>query len=221
MCEIIKWLFDNLNEVSVVIDFLCMIATTIAVIVAIVANKNASKSLNYSLRIHEQSKNIDLFDKRVSVISEIETKLDAPKLGLQLLFDENIMKLYDNYIDSARDYSNAQHNMRTYEHELETLYNESDTRSPFEKMKKMERQLNEFDNEKSEEYISLFKEFKTLCDKNIHSHLSVENDSDLEVYDFIELSKDLRDSRKKYTESKKILIEEMKSFVQKSISPIQ
>ena len=55
-----------------IISFISTIVAFVAVIVAIAANKKASQSLNYSLKMQEQSKNIDLFEKRVAVIDEIK-----------------------------------------------------------------------------------------------------------------------------------------------------
>ena len=83
--NLLEWFATNKECISMIVDILGTIATVAAVIVAIVANCKASKSIKYSLRIQEQSKNIDLFEKRVSLIDEIQKELNSFQLTLPTL----------------------------------------------------------------------------------------------------------------------------------------
>lgn len=80
---------DIINTVST----LCSLS---AVIVALFANFSASKALNCSLKMQEQSKNIELFDQRIGVIDSLQQDNMPSETRITLLFnyDENIYMLY-------------------------------------------------------------------------------------------------------------------------------
>lgn len=71
-----------------------VIATTAAVFVALAANHNSSKQLKKALQMHEQSKSIGLFDRRINVLKEVELHNKTDVLLLKVLFTENISKSY-------------------------------------------------------------------------------------------------------------------------------
>ena len=72
IATIAEWMTTNKECISLVIDILGTIATVAAVFVAIVANCKSNQSLKYSLKMQEQAKNVDLFDRRISIITDIQ-----------------------------------------------------------------------------------------------------------------------------------------------------
>lgn len=73
---------------------LSAVATAIAVIVALRANRKTTLQMRDTLRAQEQSKNLELFDKRVKIIHDIEDDLEVSDLEVCLLFNQRIISVY-------------------------------------------------------------------------------------------------------------------------------
>jgi len=59
------------DEIGILCSIIGTVATIIAVCVAIRANKQTAESLRYSLRMQEQSKNLNLYESRMRVLLNI------------------------------------------------------------------------------------------------------------------------------------------------------
>ena len=94
--SIVEWISANRECFSMTIDIIGTIATVAAVIVAIVANHKANQSIKYSLKMQEQSKNIDLFEKRVALINDIKENNTADSVVLKLLYQED-ERIFESY----------------------------------------------------------------------------------------------------------------------------
>ena len=89
MCE------ETLTIVEIVVDIIATIATVSAVIIAVWANKQTQQELKQSLIIQEQAKNVDLFDRRVNLLDNIEKDTLISETHLKVLFDNNVINLYN------------------------------------------------------------------------------------------------------------------------------
>lgn len=76
-------------------DELGVIATVLAVIVALYANRKATQELKSALKMQEQSKNVSLLDKRIELAEKIQTGKSVSELTLQVLFNDEIFKHYN------------------------------------------------------------------------------------------------------------------------------
>lgn len=103
MCvaDIVKFDFPiGWNELGV-------IATVLAVIVALYSNRKATKQLKSALEIQEQSKNVGLLDKRIELTEKIRSNKSVPEWTLRVLFDNNAnivghYTAWQNYLSEAR-----------------------------------------------------------------------------------------------------------------------
>lgn len=98
-------------------DELGVIATVLAVVVALVANKKASEQLKSALEMQEQSKNVGLLDKRVELAEAIQSGKSVSEMTLRVLFNDEIVKHYKawkNYL-TKKVYA---------EHDLDRFYAE-------------------------------------------------------------------------------------------------
>lgn len=79
-------------------DELGVIATVAAVVVALRANCKATTQLKSALKMQEQSKNVELMDKRLAIAEEIQREKRVPELTLKVLFDNEIFEQYQKWI---------------------------------------------------------------------------------------------------------------------------
>ena len=80
-------------------DEVATIATSVAVIVALFANVNSNKQLKKALQMHEQTKNLGLFDRRLDLLSRILdddaiSEVSDDEVGL--FFNNTILKKVQN-----------------------------------------------------------------------------------------------------------------------------
>lgn len=88
-------------------DELGVIATVLAVIVALYSNRKATKQLKSALEIQEQSKNVGLLDKRIELTEKIRSNKSVPEWTLRVLFDNNAdivghYTAWQNYLSEAK-----------------------------------------------------------------------------------------------------------------------
>lgn len=79
------------------IEAISAIATLAAVIVALSANKKSNEQLKKAIEMHEQSKNISLFEKRLSLLNAILNSGTVSTVSpdeVELLFNDEIKKLF-------------------------------------------------------------------------------------------------------------------------------
>lgn len=81
---------DIINIISTLFAFL-------AVAVAVSSNAKAQKQILTSIALQEQAKNVDLFEKRIALLEELQRNDSVPELRLGLLFNENINHEYNAF----------------------------------------------------------------------------------------------------------------------------
>ena len=199
-----------------IISVISTLVALVAVIVAIVANCKSSKSLKYSLKMQEQSKNIDLFEKRVSVIDEIKKNDKTSKLHLELLFDDAITSEYTTMIHYFNNWRNAHHDLDVYSGIIEVMDGEGGYTSPMSELMDAEQTLNllECPDDK------ILANFEALCDKYQITYSETKEPEDTKVYNYKDLSIKIVSTEREYKNQKKKLLDLMQGFIKKSISPV-
>ena len=199
-------------------DIISVISTLVAlgaVIVAIVANCKASESLKYSLKMQEQSKNIDLFEKRVAIIDEIKKKGEASKLHLELLFDNKIVHEYEKTRKCFQYFEEAHHDYYIYGRILEEMDGDGDYTSPLAELQDAMNTLEKLNYPTKEA-----KNFEALCYKYQITHSESGEDEDIKVYNYKDLSERIASTETVYKKQRKELLDLMQKFIKNSISPI-
>lgn len=191
------------------------IATVAAVVVALFANRNANKQLRAALKIQEQAKNVDLFDRRVSILSDIQESEETPELPLQLLFDESICMSYRKLREFVESSNSILHDISTYTNIMVMSDGEGGYTSPIAEIIDFERKL-----EESNYPTDKVDEFNKLCDKYQITYSETNEAKDAKVYNYKELSRELSLANEARQKQKDDLISAMKDFIQKSISPV-
>ena len=216
--NLLEWFATNKECISMIVDILGTIATVAAVIVAIVANCKASKSIKYSLRIQEQSKNIDLFEKRVSLIDEIQKEGKTDKMVLELLFQEKneIVEAYNELQKLISTKNDLEYDLDVYEAVCKNSDGEGGFVSPVDDMKFFESQL-----EMSGYPEDKVKEFEKLCSDNQITYSETGKPEDAKVYNYLDLSNKIGQINTSIENQKKNLLKLMQTFIQQTITSIK
>jgi len=186
-----------------------VIATTATVIVALYANRKATKQLKSALDMQEQSKNIELFDKRVSLTEAIGQGNPVSDMSLSLLFDEKIYTQYQKIHDLQVQRKNAEQDKKDFFYLIET------TPEVKEKIEKYEEIMSHPDCP-----TEVFEEFKEYCKSQEISYSITRLNDDIKTYNYSEISfriDTLSSSIKSMQES---LTSLMKKLISESIKPL-
>lgn len=206
---------ESVDCISLVIDILSTIATVVAVIVAIVANRKATQSIKYSLKMQEQSKSVDLFDKRIAIIEEIKSNYTTSRLHLDLLFDEDISKEYANLLDCLTSLTQAKDDLDVYCDNLDAADGEGGFVSPVDELENAFEMLEKLEFPPDE--VSAFEE---LC-RNHEITFSVSGKKeDVKVYNYKDIIDAINYAQDKLGKQRKKLVKDMQEFVKKSISSL-
>ena len=196
-------------------DEIGVIATVAAVVVALFSNAHANKQLKAALQIQEQSKNVDLFDKRVAILSEIAENNETSELPLRLLFDKTIVDAYTKLRTSVTAKEAADHDMKVYESIMRCQDGEGGYTSPIAELLYFEQQLEEhnYPEDRLEEYIA-------LCKKHEIIHSETGDADDGKVYNYRDLSNIIGKANIDVENKKTAVLELMQSYIKRSISPV-
>lgn len=99
---------------SDIISASASIFTFVAVIVAIIGNKNGRKQLKASLKIQEQSKNVELLDQRIAIVEAIKRDDAVSSLKVRLLFSEKVYRSYQELLEAKKQEVRARSDERKY-----------------------------------------------------------------------------------------------------------
>lgn len=196
-------------------DEIGTIATVAAVVVALFANRNANKQLKAALKIQEQSKNVDLFDKRVAIMTEIKEKNVTAELQLQLLFDKTIVDAYAELCVSISAQQVAEHDMKVYENLLRHPDGEGGYTSLIAQLQDTERLLDEHNYPEDR-----VKEYDELCDKHKCFYTETGRSEDAKWYNYKDLSNAIGKAIKTVEANKNVVLNLMQEYIKQSISPV-
>ena len=99
---------------SDIISASASLATFIAVIVAMVGNRNGSKQLKASLKIQEQSKNVELLELRIKIIESLKNNDQVSQVKIKLLFSEEVYQTYQKFLKAINANQQANADERKY-----------------------------------------------------------------------------------------------------------
>ena len=196
-----------------IINIVSTLAALAAVAVSLVANGKASKSLRYSLKMQEQSKSIDLFDKRVAIIEEIKQNNKASRLHLELLFNKSIINEYDTMLKHFQTWRNAHHDLNIYL-DLIKEYDEDRFLSFMDEIEDAERRLETENSSDAEKY------FEDLCKKYEIFYNETKEPEGEKIYNYNDLTAEMALTERQFNDQKKVLLDLMQRFIYESILPI-
>ena len=194
---------------------LSAIATALAVILALWSNHKTTQQMHDALRMQEQSKNLELFDKRVNVIHTLEIGEEPSALEVQLLFNQNIVDSYNEWKKLEAKQKSYRNDLKTYEFLISEACEAQDKPSPLGDIHsaKWIMEQSDFQDDK-------VKAYEELCNDNeISSSYGSPND-EWRTYNFKTLSDSINESQRAVEDSLSKLIAEMSSFVQTSITSL-
>ncbi len=202
MCIVIKW--------SDIISTVSTIATVIAVIIALNANKKAEKQLVLALKMQEQSKNVDLFDKRVELMEKADelskqiTGNDAKMVvRIKILFDGTTSQKVDELLKIKEERSNL------YLIKCK-MWEEYFKKNNFNKKSDMQDAIKNYENKE----IALEKLIE-ISSRHTLTFGTMEN------INYGEIVREIDEKSSKINEKLKEIKEYMELFILKSIEPVK
>lgn len=196
-------------------DELGVIATTIAVIVALVANHNANVQLKKSLQMHEQTKGVELLDERIDFVNRMDLDEPIQMMKFEILFDENIIKSYSTLMDLKKKLRRIEREINDYDVLISKEYgNRMDDNAPMTIIKRAEAETY---REPVEEKIQ---EFENICKKYEYTLVPNGQEQEEKVLNYKTLRESESQTNNEIREHKKKLHSDMVEFIKKSIAPL-
>lgn len=198
---------------------LSAIATTIAVIIAVFANLNSNKQLKKALQMHEQSKNIAFFDRRIVLVENVKNNKSISLSEIKLLFNKEVleaMRLYHESHNELNEIEKSRHNFWYFFDERYKFLSEKD---------KLKQQILATGNavlnarKKGEVDLKAENDFKELCEENI-MEWTPPLDESKKTLNYYQIFFDLQKAKEIENQRKYSLIYKMEEYILKSIQPI-
>lgn len=196
-------------------DELGVIATVVAVIVALVANRKSSKQLKSALEMQEQSKNVELLDRRVEMAEAIQSGKSVSELTLRVLFDDEIVKHYKAWKDHLTKKVYA-------EDDLEKFYDKTKTRDGAGGyITKVKDNFEHFMAAMSRPDCpqQVFDDYQKYCDKHIVYLLDRENRERIS-YNHSEIKTRIKDAIEGAKKEQALTLQLVETFISDSIQPV-
>lgn len=194
---------------------LSAVATAVAVIVALWANRKTTQQMRDALRAQEQSKNLELFDKRVKIIHDIEEHRDISDLEVQLLFTKEVVATYENLKKVKSEKDKCCDDLETYKFLIDVACENEGTSSPLPQIaqaKWIMEQLH-YPQDRVEEY-------ERLCKENEISSSYGASNEEWRTYNYKTISDNIDKAQESVKECEEKLIAEMRNFVKASIASL-
>lgn len=196
-------------------DELSAVFTTLAVIVALWANHNSNKQLKSTLQMHEQSKSVELLDKRIDLLRKIEADDISVDLEIQVLFNDKITQNFRALKKLHSDLQEYGKELETYSELLQEAYDKPDEEDPIFRLNHAEAKMAFF--EYSQDAVDKFEE---LCRKyEIRSTLGAP-EGEYKTYNYKEISNSIATTKDSISTCKAKLTEDMMTFIKKSLEPL-
>lgn len=196
-------------------DELGVIATVVAVIVALVANRKSSKQLKSALEMQEQSKNVGLLDRRVETAEAIQSGKSVSEITLQVLFNDEIVKHYKawkNYL-TKKVYA---------EHDLDRFYaafRESDGAGGYIPGAKDKFEQFMSDMSRPDCTQQVFDDYEKYCSDHV-VYLPDGEDGKSIPYNHSEITDRISDATTKAKKEQELTLQLMEKFISDSIQPV-
>lgn len=194
---------------------LSAIATAFAVILALWSNHKTTQQMHDALRMQEQSKNIELFDKRVHIIRTLEIGDEPSDLEVRLLFNQNILNGYNKWKKLKAEQESYRDDLETYKFLISEACEAQGKPLPLRDIYSAKWIMEQSDFQED-----TVKKYEDLCkDNEISSSYGSPND-EWRTYNFKTISDSINESQRVIDSCLKKLIVEMSSFVQTSITSL-
>lgn len=205
---------DCFDIVSTVIEGISSLATVAAVIVALCANKKSNEQLIKALEMHEQTKSIELLDKRIILLRNIEADDFSKNLEFQMLFDENIYESFCWLKMLCEQLKGHESDMKKYCEFLQYPLNDNEE-DPLLLLQQAQMEANSPQASQDAE-----QNFENLCKKYERISSPDITESECKVYNYKEISDLISMTNEAICICKSKLIADMKEFIQKSLEPL-
>lgn len=194
-------------------DELGVIATTVAVVVALAANYNSNKQLKKALQMHEQVKSIELLDKRIAWVRKIDMDEMPSDLEFSVLFNDVINKDFVKLKELRKKLKALEMDLRTYDEYLCEAYDDMDENAPMALIKRAEGKVFIYDF--SEDKVC---EFEEICKKY---ELTIKDDGGEErKYNYKTITDSIMETTQSIGACKERLINSMSKFIRNSVEPL-
>lgn len=223
MNEFCKFICQYNDQISLIVNAVSSIAMVATVIVALCANGQANKQLKSALEMQEQSKNIELYEKRLEIIKTInqfdskmcieESQMLPIKIRILYSNDEKIIEKYKQlgtyYVKAAQAEDD--------EKRFISVSKISDGVGGFidlsEKIEKFKQKLRTDYDESTE------KSFRLWCKDNKVDIINPETNR-LESVNYYDIYSRAEENKKAFFTTQKELIDLMEQFINKGLQPI-
>lgn len=196
-------------------DELGVIATTVAVVVALAANHNSNKQLKKALQMHEQVKSIELLDKRIAWVRKIDMDEMPSDLEFSVLFNDVINKHFVKLKNLRRKLKTLENDLKTYDQLLCEAYDNMDENAPMALIRKAEGKAIFFDfrEDKVNEFEELCRQYEITAD-------TMDPEEGMRTYNYKTITDSIRETTQSISDCKKELINSMSEFIRNSVEPL-
>lgn len=196
-------------------DELGAIATAVAVIVALYANKKATQQLKSALKMQEQSKNVGLLDRRIELAEKIQSGKTVSELTLQVLFNDEIFEHYKAWQTHLAEKSYAEHDLDTFFLSVKVKDGEGGyIDSVRAVIRRYETDMNKHDCPQQ-----VYDEYEDFCNNNVVWLRTGEN-SELEPYNHSEINGRIAKAKIEAEQEQDLTLKLIEMFIADSISSI-
>lgn len=198
-----------------IVDILSTIASAAAAIVAIYAVIQTKKQMLISVKMHEQITGIELFDRRMRILSDINNEKRIDETELSVVFQENkkILDLYKKMKDDKQCLDRAKGKKRDY---FRYMANENPELE--NQMRSYESSLLSLEQGDISEYRDKEREFFDFCERNSIT-IPIGN-GDEEYYNYLEITETIFNAEKSLIEDKQKLVKAIECFIKEPMKPI-
>ena len=226
---------DIISSIGIAIEIVVAILTLLTLKAAIQANKQnreeiiqAQKAIQTSIKIQEQSKNIELLNNRIAVLDKIE-QYEKPYLKNDLLphvafgiydkVSENELRILFSddrgLVNAFKEICECISNAHMIEKQLKSFYHGFCQRDSigqivnpvWEQIHQYETLSGQTDSETAE--------FIDYCNDHVYT-----DSESMETFNYLALKQAMNDNSKKFEDAKTFLIMKIRVFIDESIKPI-
>lgn len=195
---------------SLLVEIISAVATTAAVFVALSANKKSNEQLNKALRMHEQTKSVELLDKRKTCVQKIRSGRDISEEDISILFDEKIVSLFSILQESKKELTQVQEDLTSYDLRLQREFPDATQDSPYSRIIKAKCAPGE----------KAAKEYEELCKQYEREVPARKPGEEPRVLNHKKMMEKIEELQKTVKKNQQKLEASMIEFIKQSIEPL-
>jgi hypothetical protein len=193
------------------------IATVLAVLVALWANLDAKKQLKSALAMQEQSKNVELFGRRIEILKNFKNTGNLPELETRLLFGSKTERDYLELEEYNRKLSIEDKRRERF------LWLDSESNEYGTKDHPIRDRIRSFqaEIERTGGAMEVLEEYKQFCEEHTLKEKYAYKDEADDEYNFYEIEKNIQELKEEIQQKKEAIEREMEDFISRSIADIE